>query len=94
MAMLRMIAGGTTLIAAVILHQAVQAETAEQPRKTKNSVYIQFSVEMFQLQSVAVNSARPAAMPMNVQVLLGFLVFHGDPSGRLPSIVAPTMVTR
>ena len=30
MAMLRMIAGGTTLIAAVLLHQAVQAETAQQ----------------------------------------------------------------
>ena len=28
--MLRMIAGGTTLIAAVLLHQAVQAETAQQ----------------------------------------------------------------
>ena len=28
--MLRMIAGGTTLIAAVLLHQAVQAETVQQ----------------------------------------------------------------
>ena len=30
MAMLRMIAGGTTLIAAVLSHQAVQAQTAQQ----------------------------------------------------------------
>jgi len=30
MAILRMIAGGTTLIAAVLLHQAVQAQTARQ----------------------------------------------------------------
>ena len=30
MAMLRMITGGTTLIVAVLLHQAVQAQTAEQ----------------------------------------------------------------
>src|SRR5450830_1532539 len=34
---------------------------AAQPRKTKNSVYIQPRVEMVQLQSVAVNSAKPAA---------------------------------